>query len=121
MADALSLVFGYACGVDLTRRDLQNAAKDKGYPWDASRGFYAAAPIGTIRPAALCGDVQGRIRLSVNGQVRQDFGGREHDLVACREIIAEASKLWRLEPGDLIYTGTPEGAQPAGARRCRAR
>jgi fumarylpyruvate hydrolase len=110
-ADALSLVFGYAVGVDLTRRDLQAAARDKGHPWDAAKGFDAAAPIGLIRPAALCGQVQGAIRLSVNGQVRQD--AKVSDMIwNLAEIIAEASRLWRLAAGDLIYTGTPDGVGP---------
>jgi fumarylpyruvate hydrolase len=109
--DALALVFGYAVGVDLTRRDLQAAARDKGHPWDAAKGFDAAAPIGLIRPAALCGPVQGAIRLSVNGQMRQD--AKVSDMIwNLAEIIAEASRLWRLAAGDLIYTGTPEGVGP---------
>jgi fumarylpyruvate hydrolase len=108
---ALSLVFGYAVGVDLTRRDLQNAARDKGYPWDAAKGFDAAAPISAIRRAAECGDVQGRIMLSVNGAIKQD-STVSHMIWNVAETIAQASKLWRLEPGDLIYTGTPEGVGP---------
>ena len=105
---AMSLVFGYAVGIDLTRRDLQAAAKDRGQPWDAAKGFDGSAPIGVIRPAARCGDVQGRIRLSVNGQTRQDAS--VCDMIwTLPEIIAQASRLWRLEAGDLIYTGTPEG------------
>jgi len=107
---ALSLVFGYAAGVDLTRRDLQNAAKDKGQPWESSKGFDASAPISAIRrwsgPAP-----QGRIRLSVNGAVRQD--AVVADMIwSVPEIIAEASRLWTLAAGDLIYTGTPEGVGP---------
>ncbi len=108
---ALSLVFGYAVGVDLTRRDLQAAARDKGYPWDAAKGFDAAAPIGAIRPVGLCGNVQGRIRLSVNGEIRQD-SAVSNMIWTLPEIIAQASRLWRLAPGDLIYTGTPEGVGP---------
>ena len=109
--DARAMVFGYAVGVDLTRRDLQSAAKDKGQPWDSGKAFDAAAPIGVIRPAALCGDVQGRIRLTVNGQTRQD--AVVADMIwTLPEIIAQASRLWRLAPGDLIYTGTPEGVGP---------
>jgi len=108
---ALSLVFGYAVGVDLTRRDLQSAAKAKGQPWEAAKGFDASAPIGVIRPAALCGDVQGRISLSVNGQSRQD--AQVADMIwNLAEVIAQASRLWRLEAGDLIFTGTPEGVGP---------
>jgi fumarylpyruvate hydrolase len=108
--DALSLVFGYAVGVDLTRRDIQAAARAKGQPWDASKGFDASAPIGAIRPVNGPPPM-GSIRLTVNGTHRQDA------LVAdmiwnVAEIIAEASNLWRLQAGDLIYTGTPEGVGP---------
>ena len=109
-AAALDLVFGYAAGVDLTRRDLQNAAKDKGQPWEAAKGFDASAPISAIRPWTGPAP-QGRIRLSVNGVVRQD--AVVADMIwSVPEIIAEASKLWTLAPGDLIYTGTPEGVGP---------
>jgi fumarylpyruvate hydrolase len=109
-ADALALVFGYAAGVDLTRRDLQNAAKDKGQPWDASKGFDQSAPIGVIRPAEG-GPPRGRIALSVNGQTRQD--ALLSDMIwNIAEVIAQASRLWRLAPGDLIFTGTPEGVGP---------
>jgi len=107
VAGALELVFGYAVGVDLTRRDLQNAAKDKGQPWEASKAFDASAPISAIRPWSGA-PPQGRITLSVNGAVKQD--ATVADMIwAVDEIIAEASKLWTLAPGDLIYTGTPEG------------
>ena len=107
---ALDLVYGYAVGVDLTRRDLQNAAKDKGHPWDASKGFDASAPMSAIRrwegPPP-----QGRIAIAVNGQLRQE--GAVSDMIwNVAEIIAEASKLWALAPGDLIFTGTPEGVGP---------
>jgi fumarylpyruvate hydrolase len=109
--DARAMVFGYAVGVDLTRRDLQSVAKDKGQPWDSGKAFDASAPIGVIRPAALCGDVQGRIRLTVNGETRQD--AKVADMIwTLPEVIAQASRLWRLAPGDLIYTGTPEGVGP---------
>jgi fumarylpyruvate hydrolase len=110
VGDALSLVYGYAVGVDLTRRDLQNAAKDKGQPWDSSKGFDDSAPISAIRrwtgPPPL-----GRIAISVNGTVKQD--AVVADMIwNVPEIISEASKLWALAPGDLIYTGTPEGVGP---------
>jgi fumarylpyruvate hydrolase len=109
-ADALKLVYGYAAGVDLTRRDLQNAAKDKGQPWEAAKGFDASAPISAIRRWSGP-PPQGRIRLSVNGAVRQD--ATLADMIwSASEIIAEASKLWTLAAGDLIYTGTPEGVGP---------
>ncbi|MGQ3018617.1 fumarylacetoacetate hydrolase family protein [Phenylobacterium sp.] len=107
---ALDLVFGYAVGFDLTRRDLQAVAKDKGHPWDASKGFDQSAPISAIRrwrgPAP-----QGRISATVNGQSRQD--AVVSDMIwNVAEIIAQASRLWRLAPGDLIFTGTPEGVGP---------
>ncbi|WP_374452046.1 fumarylacetoacetate hydrolase family protein [Phenylobacterium sp.] len=109
-AQALSLVYGYAVGVDLTRRDLQNAAKAKGHPWDAAKGFDASAPISAIRKWDGA-PPQGRIALSVNGQIRQE--GQIADMIwNLAEVIAEASKLWTLAPGDLIFTGTPEGVGP---------
>ena len=100
-------IFGFAVGVDLTRRDLQAASKAKGQPWDAAKGFDASAPISAIRP--FDGTIpQGRIALSVNGAVRQQ--AEVADMIwSVEEIIVEAGKLWTLEPGDLIYTGTPEG------------
>ena len=107
---ALALVYGYAVGVDLTRRDLQNAAKDKGQPWDASKGFDASAPISAIRKWSGP-PPQGRITLSVNGQLRQE--GQVADMIwNVAEVISEASKLWTLAAGDLIFTGTPEGVGP---------
>jgi|SRR5215217_703956 len=100
-------IFGFAVGVDLTRRDLQAVAKAKGQPWDAAKGFDASAPISVIKP--FDGTIpQGRIALSVNGEVRQD--AEVADMIwSVEEILIEADKLWTLEPGDLIYTGTPEG------------
>jgi len=109
-ADALGLVFGYAAGVDMTRRDLQSAYRDKGQPWEGAKGFDFSAPISPIKrwsgPAP-----QGWIRLSVNEVTKQDafVADMIWDVAA---IIAEASKLWRLAPGDLIFTGTPEGVGP---------
>jgi fumarylpyruvate hydrolase len=115
---ALDLVYGYAVGVDLTRRDLQNAAKDKGQPWDAAKGFDASAPISAIRKWSGA-PPQGRIALSVNGELRQE--GQVADMIwNIAEVISEASKLWTLAPGDLIFTGTPEGVGPIapGDRVC---
>lgn len=107
---ALDLVFGYAVGVDLTRRDLQAEYKAKGRPWDASKGFDASAPISAIRRWSGA-PPQGAIRIAVNGQNRQD--SKLSDMIwNVAEIVSEASKLWRLEPGDLIFTGTPEGVGP---------
>lgn len=107
---ARDLIFGYAVGVDLTRRDLQNAAKAKGQPWDSGKSFDNSAPIGAIRPAGGP-PPRGRIQLSVNGVSRQD--GQIADMIwDVPEIIAGASRLWALAPGDLIFTGTPEGVGP---------
>ena len=107
---AMGLVFGYAAGVDLTRRDLQGASRDKGQPWEAGKGFDASAPISAIRRWSGP-PPQGRIRLTVNGQVKQD--AVVADMIwNVAEIVAEASKLWRLAPGDLIFTGTPSGVGP---------
>ena len=109
-ADALGLVFGYAAGVDLTRRDLQSASRDKGQPWEAAKAFDFSAPISPIKRWSGP-PPQGRIKLSVNGQTKQD--ATVADMIwGVAAIIAEASKLWRLAPGDLIYTGTPEGVGP---------
>lgn len=106
---ALDLVFGYAVGVDLTRRDLQTLAREAGKPWDAAKGFDDSAPISAIVPGRE--PPEGAIKLAVNGQARQD--AVIADMIwSVPEIIAEASKLWRLAPGDLIYTGTPEGVGP---------
>ena len=111
-ADALELVYGYAVGLDMTRRDLQFEARDKGRPWDTGKNFAFSAPLGTIRPVADGGHVgSGPIRLSVNGEVRQT--GDVTDLIwDCAETIAYVSRFERLYPGDLIYTGTPAGVGP---------
>ena len=104
---ALDAVFGYAVGVDLTRRDLQGAAKAKGQPWEAGKAFDASAPISAIRvmdPPAP----ETAVTLSVNGAERQR--GQVGDMIwTVGEVIAKASALWTLAAGDLIFTGTPEG------------
>jgi fumarylpyruvate hydrolase len=106
---ALSHVFGYAAGLDLTRRDLQDEAKAARRPWDMAKGFDASAPIGEIAPAAAIGHpAAGRIALTVNGTVKQE-GDLLDQIWAVPEIIAALSRLVRLAPGDLIFTGTPEG------------
>lgn len=106
-AQALEAVFGYAVGVDLTRRDLQGAAKAKGHPWEAGKAFDASAPITAIRVMAEPGP-QAAVTLSVNGTERQR--GEVGDLIwNIGEVIAKASELWTLAAGDLIFTGTPEG------------
>jgi fumarylpyruvate hydrolase len=107
---ALDLIFGYAVGVDLTRRDLQAAAREKQQPWEAAKGFDQSAPMSPIR-RWTGPPPQGRIAISVNGQVKQD--AVVADMIwNVPEIVAEASKLWALAPGDLIFTGTPEGVGP---------
>lgn len=112
VADALSLVFGYAAGIDLTRRDLQGAAKKRGRPWDAAKGFDASAPVSAIRPAADIGHPRsGRIWLEVNGELRQD-GDLTQLVWKVDEALAELSTLFTLAPGDLLFTGTPAGVGP---------
>jgi fumarylpyruvate hydrolase len=107
-ADAAAAIWGWAVGVDLTRRDLQAQAKKDGRPWDSAKGFDASAPIGPITPRSRIDAPHGRIRLSINGAVRQDAGLADM-IWNPAEIVAQASRLWRLAPGDLIFTGTPEG------------
>jgi fumarylpyruvate hydrolase len=108
---ALELVFGYAAGIDLTRRDLQRAAKQWGKPWDAAKAFDGSAPVGAIRPATLGHVSRGRIWLSVNGELRQEADVRQM-LWDVPHIIAELSSFYQLKPGDLIFCGTPPGVGP---------
>jgi fumarylpyruvate hydrolase len=111
-ADALGHVWGSAVGVDLTRRDLQSAAKDVGAPWDAAKGFDQSAPIGALTPVTQAGaPARGRIWLSVNDAVRQDADLSEM-IWGGAEIIAHLSRTWALKAGDLIFTGTPAGVGP---------
>ncbi|EXI89416.1 MAG: Fumarylpyruvate hydrolase [Candidatus Accumulibacter regalis] len=108
-AKALEWVFGYAVGLDLTRRDLQRAAKEKGHPWDMAKGFDQSAPIGAIQPLASIGHPErGAIWLTVNGQLRQS-GDLEQMSWKVAEVIANLSTYVALAPGDLIFTGTPAG------------
>jgi fumarylpyruvate hydrolase len=105
---ALEYVFGYAVGNDLTRRDLQAASKQKGHPWDTSKGFDYSAPLAAIRPATQGHLSKGRIWLAVNGQSRQESDIGEM-IWSVPEVITELSTLFELKPGDLIFTGTPAG------------
>ncbi|MEF8746476.1 MAG: fumarylacetoacetate hydrolase family protein [Candidatus Accumulibacter propinquus] len=106
---ALEYVYGYAVGLDLTRRDLQQLAKDKGHPWDMGKGFDQSAPIGAIHPlAALDHPTRGSIWLKVNGQLRQ-HGDLEQMSWKVAEVIARLSGYVALAAGDLIFTGTPAG------------
>jgi fumarylpyruvate hydrolase len=112
---ALDHVFGYACGLDMTRRDLQSAAKDQRGPWDLGKDFEGAAVLSDIAPAEAIGHPRaGRIELRVNGETRQssDLSRLIHDVAA---IVAHLSRYYHLQPGDLIYTGTPEGVGPVVA------
>ncbi|MDE2238499.1 MAG: fumarylacetoacetate hydrolase family protein [Rhodospirillales bacterium] len=107
--EALSHVFGYAVGLDLTRRDMQAEAKALRRPWDLSKGFDASAPIGVIAPANAIGHpASGRIALGVNGETRQK-GDLADQIWPVPDIIAILSRFVALAPGDLIMTGTPEG------------
>jgi fumarylpyruvate hydrolase len=109
VADAPALVFGYAAGNDLTRRDLQAAAKKSGQPWDVAKGFDDSAPVSPLRTVAEIGHVtQGRIWLEVNGVLRQQADVADM-IWSVPEIIAELSAYFALKPGDLIFTGTPAG------------
>ena len=104
-----SPIDGYAIGLDLTRRDLQKVAKENGRPWDTSKGFDHSAPISVIHAIDETGEIlNGRICLSVNGEQRQS-GDIANMIWSVNEIIAELSTLYRLMPGDLIFTGTPAG------------
>jgi fumarylpyruvate hydrolase len=109
---ALDHVYGYATGIDLTRRDLQLAARDKGRPWDAGKGFDESAPISAIHLVAETGHpTSGAIWLKVNGETRQSADLKDL-LWPVPDIIAHLSRLYVLEPGDLIFTGTPAGVGP---------
>ena len=102
-------IYGYALGLDLTRRDLQAQAKAKGLPWDTAKNFEAAAPTGPIRPVSPDFDpVSGDLTLEVDGVVRQRADIAEM-VFPVPEIVAMLSRLFTLRPGDLVFTGTPAG------------
>src|SRR5690606_8444461 len=107
--DAPALVFGYGVGLDLTRRDLQAAAKARGLPWDTGKAFDHSAPVSELVAAAEVGDLQAcALSLDVNGKRRQH--GALHDLIwNVPEILHELSKLYALRAGDLVFMGTPAG------------
>jgi len=108
-ADAFSHIYGYGVGLDMTRRDLQGEMKKQGRPWCIGKGFDHSAPIGPITPAALAGDVvNAEIYVQVNGQDRQRSNISQL-IWNIAETIEHLSAAWELQPGDLIYTGTPEG------------
>jgi fumarylpyruvate hydrolase len=103
-----TLIFGYACGLDMTRRDLQNAARDKGRPWDLGKDFENSAVVSEIIPMPGVALERGAIALSVNGAVKQS-SDLDKLVWSIRELIADLSNYYHLEPGDLLFTGTPEG------------
>lgn len=108
-ADAMKHIYGYAVGLDMTRRDLQGEQKKLGRPWEIGKAFEQSAPIGPITPAAQAGDIEkAAIWLQVNGKDRQrsDVSKLIWNIA---EIIEHLTTAWELAPGDLIYTGTPEG------------
>ena len=106
--DAAEHVFGYAAGLDMTRRDLQAAAKSASRPWDLAKGFDQSAPVGTLRRAAAMPPRAGRITLAVNGQPRQ-AGDLSEMIWPVEAIVAQLSRFIAVAPGDLIFTGTPAG------------
>ncbi|MBW8735401.1 MAG: fumarylacetoacetate hydrolase family protein, partial [Asticcacaulis sp.] len=108
-ADARAHIYGYACGLDMTRRDLQAEAKKKGRPWDVAKNVEQSAPIGLIHPVADVPAMDtGAITLTQNGDVKQS--GDLSDMIwPIPDVIAYISRFYALDTGDLIYTGTPEG------------
>ncbi len=110
--EAFDKIFGYGVGIDLTRRDLQQIARQQGKPWDTAKGFDNSAPCSAIHPVEDVGHrEEGRIWLAVNDEVRQN-GDLNEMIWSVSEIIAELSNYYELQPGDLIFTGTPAGVGP---------
>jgi fumarylpyruvate hydrolase len=114
-ADAPQHIWGYAVGLDMTRRDLQNDMKKQGRPWCIGKAFDHSAPIGPLVPRARTGELlNGAITLAVNGEIRQK--GDLNELIwSVNETIEQLSAAWELRPGDLIYTGTPAGVSAVKA------
>ena len=113
-ADAHELVYGYACGLDMTRRDLQLIARDKGRPWDMGKDVEDGSVISPVVPMPGVVIDQGAIALQVNGQPKQSSNVNQL-IWNIREIIEDLSTYYHLQPGDVIYTGTPEGVGPVVA------
>lgn len=110
-ADALHHVDGYAVGLDMTARDIQTRAKEKGHPWSVAKGFDTFAPLGAFVPADGIDPQDLAIRLTINSEVRQE--GHTRDMMfSVAMLVAYCSSIFTLEPGDLLYTGTPEGVGP---------
>jgi fumarylpyruvate hydrolase len=113
---AREVIYGYAVGLDMTRRDLQLAARAAERPWEAGKNFPESAPMAPIQPASAVGHPErGALRLTVNGEVKQeaDLGDLIWDV---GEIVEHLSRFYRLVPGDLIFTGTPAGVGPVRSR-----
>jgi len=110
-ADAHELIYGYACGLDMTRRDLQLVAREKGRPWDLGKDIEQGSVISEIVPMPGVVIEHGEVVLTVNGQPRQR-SDVDKLIWNIRELIADLSQYYHLQPGDLIYTGTPEGVGP---------
>ncbi|MBB3175189.1 fumarylpyruvate hydrolase [Endobacter medicaginis] len=111
-ADAQALIYGYAVGLDMTRRDLQGQAKAAGQPWDMAKAFDHSAPIGDIVPVSVCSHpTRGAITLTRNGEIRQR-GDLSEMIWSVPDIVAALSGFVALAPGDLIFTGTPSGVGP---------
>jgi fumarylpyruvate hydrolase len=111
-ADAMSLIEGYGVGIDLTRRDLQSAARGQGHPWDTGKDFENAAIFAPLSPASAFGEPgKQQIALSQNGEPRQD-ATLDQMIWSVPELIADLSRMYHLAPGDLIFTGTPAGVGP---------
>ncbi|QBR02700.1 fumarylacetoacetate hydrolase family protein [Paraburkholderia pallida] len=109
VADALEHVWGYAVGLDMTRRDLQMKMREMGRPWEIGKAFDRSAPLGPIHRASEVGHFErGGLWLTVNGETKQR-SDVSHLIWSVAETVADLSKFFRLEPGDVIYTGTPEG------------
>ena len=110
-ADAAALIYGYACGLDMTRRDLQLAAREQGRPWDLGKDLEQSSVVSEIVPAAGTVLKSGELALTVNGAPRQKSDLRQL-IWSIPEILADLSTFYHLAPGDLIFTGTPEGVGP---------
>ena len=107
-SDAAALIYGYACGLDMTRRDLQLVARDKGRPWDLGKDVEQSSVVSEIVPMPGTVLERGELALTVNRETRQK-SNLDKLIWNIRELIADLSKFYRLQPGDLIFTGTPEG------------
>jgi fumarylpyruvate hydrolase len=110
-AGARGLIYGYACGLDMTRRDLQLAARDKGRPWDLGKDVEGSSIVSEIVPMPGIVLERGGLELTVNGKTRQK-SDLSQLIWNIRELIADLSKFYHLQPGDLLFTGTPEGVGP---------